>query len=96
MKKLLIAASTVALLGAATLPAAADFYAGAGPGGVGVQVGPFGVGVGPRFSGHDHYWHDRQYRRGYYAYGSGDCRIVRQRVVTPSGRVIIQRHRECW
>jgi hypothetical protein len=97
MKKLLIAASTVALLGAATLPAAADFYAGAGPSGVGVQVGPFGVGVGPRFSGHDHYWHDGYYvRDGYYAYGSGDCRIIRERVVTPSGRVIIKRHRECY
>ena len=56
MKKLLIAASTAALLGAATLPASADFYAGAGPSGVGVQVGPFGVGVGPRFGWRDHHW----------------------------------------
>ena len=97
MKKLLIAASTAALLGAATLPASADFYAGAGPSGVGVQVGPFGVGVGPRFGWRDHHWDDRHYARGgYYAYGSGDCRIVRERVVTPSGRVIIKRHRECY
>jgi hypothetical protein len=97
MKKLLIAGSALALLATASLPAAADFYAGAGPSGVGVQVGPFGVGVGPRFSGHDPYWHDRYYvRDGYRAYGSADCRIVRERVVTPSGRVIIQRHRECY
>jgi hypothetical protein len=97
MKKLLIAGSTVALLAAASLPASADFYAGAGPSGVGVQVGPFGVGVGPRFSGHDPYWRGRYYDRGgYYAYGSGDCRIVRERTVTPSGRVIIRRHRECY
>ena len=95
MKKLLIAASTVALLGAATVPAAADFYAGAGPGGVGVEIGPFGVGVGPRFS-HDRYWHDGYYRDGYRAYGAADCRVVRERVVTPSGRVIIKRHRTCY
>ena len=96
MKKLLIAGSAVAFLAATSLPAAADFYAGAGPSGVGVQVGPFGVGVGPRFGWHDH-WRDGYYaRRGHYAYGSGDCRIVRERVVTPSGRVIIKRHRECY
>jgi hypothetical protein len=90
MKKLLIAASAVAMLAIASVPASADFYAGAGPSGVGVQVGPFGVGVGPRFSG-DPYWRD-----GYHAYGSADCRIVRQRTVTPSGRVIITRERVCY
>ena len=90
MKKLLIAASAVAMLAIASVPASADFYAGAGPSGVGVQVGPFGVGVGPRFS-HDPYWRD-----GYYAYGSADCRIVHHRTVTPSGRVIITRERVCY
>ena len=93
MKKLLIAASAVAMLAIATVPASADFYAGAGPSGVGVQVGPFGVGVGPRFS-HDPYWRDG-YRDGYYAYGAAECRIVRERTVTPSGRVIITRQRIC-
>lgn len=97
MKKFLIAASTVGLLAVAAVPASADFYAGAGPSGVGVQIGPFGVGVGPRFGSHDPYWHDGHYaRRGYRAYGSADCRIVRERVVTPSGRVIVRRHRECF
>ena len=48
-------------------------------------VGPFGVGVGPRYG-----WHD-----GRYAYGYGDCRIVRERIVTPSGRVITERRRVC-
>ena len=48
MKKLLIAASAVAMIAAAA-PASAEIWAGADPGGVGVQVGPFGVGVGPRF-----------------------------------------------
>ena len=64
MKKLLIGAVAATGLAIASVPASAEFYAGADPGGVGVQVGPFGVGVGPRFAGviHDHY-------RGYYAYG---------------------------
>ena len=91
MKKLLIAAASAALLAAASVPASAQFYVGAEPGGVGVQVGPFGVGVGPRYGWHDPYWRD-----GYYAYGYGDCRIVRERHVTPSGRVIIKRHRVCY
>ena len=89
MKKLLIAASAVAMIAAAA-PASAEIWAGADPGGVGVQVGPFGVGVGPRFG-----WRDRHYTDGYYAYGSGDCRVVRERVVTPSGRVIFRTHRIC-
>jgi hypothetical protein len=97
MKKLLIAASAAGLLTIATVPASADFYAGAGPGGVGVQVGPFGVGVGPRFGWHDHDWRHRHYGHGgYYAYGSGDCRIIRERTVSPSGRVIVKRQRVCY
>jgi hypothetical protein len=89
MKTLLIAAALSATVAAAT-PAAAQFYAGADPGGVGVQVGPFGVGVGPRYGWHDGYYHD-----GYYAYGAANCRVVRERIDTPNGRVIIRRHRVC-
>src|SRR6185295_4359788 len=69
MKTLLVATALTAALVAAT-PASAQFYAGAGPGGVGVEVGPFGVGVGPRYG-----WRDGPYTNGYYAYGS-DCRVV--------------------
>jgi hypothetical protein len=87
MKKLLIATAAAAVL-ATAVPASAQFWAGADPGGVGVQVGPFGVGVGPRFAG--------PYTDGYYASGAGDCRIVRERAVTPSGRVIFKRHRICY
>ena len=91
MKKLLIAASAAAaLMVAAAAPAAAQFYAGAGPAGAGVQIGPFGFGVGPAYG-----WRDRHYTDGYYAYGAGDCRVVRERVVTPSGRVILRTHRIC-
>ena len=48
MRNLLMAAATGALLVAA-VPASAQVYMGADPGGAGVQVGPFGFGVGPRY-----------------------------------------------
>ena len=81
MKKLLIGAVTVTALAIASVPASAEFWAGADEGGVGVRVGPLGVGVGP----------DYAYRSGYY----GDCRVVRERTVTPSGRMIVTSHRIC-
>jgi hypothetical protein len=93
MRKLLIAAAAAGTLIA--LPAAAeDIFVGADRGGVGVQVGPVGVGVGPRFSDDYRYRH-RHYRDGYYAYGRGDCRVVRERIETPSGRVIVKTRRVC-
>ena len=48
MRNLLLAVATGALLVAA-VPASAQVYMGADPGGAGVQVGPFGFGVGPRY-----------------------------------------------
>ena len=50
--------------------------------GVGVQVGPFGVGVGvgPYWDGH--------------AYAD-ECRVIRERIVTPSGNVIFRSRRVC-
>jgi hypothetical protein len=86
MRKLLfglVAAATVAL----ALPASAQVWVGADPYGAGVQVGPFGVGVGPRFG-----W-DRHYYDG-YAY-AGDCRVVRSRIRTYDGRVIVRTRRIC-
>ena len=82
MKKLLIGAVAITALAIASVPASAQFYAGANEGGVGVRVGPLGVGVGP----------DYAYRDRYYG---GDCRMVRERTITPSGRVIMTRHRIC-
>jgi hypothetical protein len=58
MKKLMFAAVAATTLGLAA-PASAQFFVGADPGGVGVQVGPVGAGVGPRFT------HDRWDRRAY-------------------------------
>ena len=91
-RKLSLALATGALL-IATVPASAQIYGGVDPGGAGVQVGPFGFGVGPRY--------DYGYRGGYgyrgdeyYAYGA-DCPLVRERVHTADGRVIIRTHRVC-
>jgi hypothetical protein len=83
MRKLLVAAAAAGALFAA-VPASAQVYYDE-PGWAGVQVGPFGFGVGPRYGWRDH---------GYYAYG-GDCRTVRERIVTDSGRVIFRTHRTC-
>jgi len=81
MKRILFAASALAIAGAAALtPASAQVYFGADRGGVGVQVGPVGAGIGPYWDGryHHRYWHD-------YAYAPGDCRLIRERIVTPGG-----------
>jgi hypothetical protein len=88
MKKLLFAAAATAALTAAA-PASAQVYVGADRGGAGVRVGPFGFGVGPSYGWNDPYWRD-----GYYAYGA-ECRLIRERIVTPSGRVIFRSHRVC-
>ena len=89
MRNILFATLAAAAVFAA-VPASAQFFVGADRGGAGVQVGPLGVGVGPRFG----------YRHGYrdyddsYAYGG--CQLVRERFVTPRGRVIYRTHRACY
>jgi hypothetical protein len=83
MKRILLAVSALAIAGAAALTSA-------NAQGVGVQVGPFGagVGLGPYWDGYRHrYWND-------YAY-AGECCLIRERIVTPSGHVIIQSRRLC-
>ena len=58
--------------------------------GVGVQVGPVGVGVGV-----GPYWDGPYYRRYHdYAYAD-ECRVIRERIVTPSGNVIFRSRRVC-
>jgi hypothetical protein len=86
MRKLLLGAMAAGALAIAAVPASAQFYAGADPGGAGVQLGPFRAGVGPEYAPHHRY-----YRDDYY----GGCRMVRHRTVTPGGRVIVERHRIC-
>jgi hypothetical protein len=87
MKRILFAASALVIAGAAALtPANAQVYLGADPGGVDVEVGPLGAGIGPRY--HHRYWHD-------YAYAPGECRLIHERIVTPSGDVIFHSRRVC-
>jgi hypothetical protein len=87
MRNLLISGVAALTLGAAALtPASAQVYFGAEPGGAGVQVGPFGFGVGPRYD---------RWREPAWRYRDDGCRMVRERIETPSGRVIFRTHREC-
>jgi hypothetical protein len=44
--------------------------------------------VAPRYSDRDQ-WNSSNYTN------FGDCRLVEDRIVTPSGRVIFRTHREC-
>ena len=88
MKKLLFAAAATAALVAAA-PASAEVYFGAGP------YGGIELGVGPRDGWREHGWREhgwREHWHGAYAY---DCPVTRERIVTPSGRVIIRTRRDC-
>jgi len=91
MRKILLATLAAAAVFAAA-PASAQFFVGADRGGAGVQVGPLGVGVGPRFGYRDHGYYDHGYYGDSYAYG---CPLVRERFVTPRGHVIYRTHRSC-
>jgi hypothetical protein len=90
VRKFLLASLAAATV-LATMPASAQVFVGADRSGAGIQVGPFGVGVGPRF-GWGHRDYDRDYAYRDYAYG---CRLVRERIVTPGGHVIWRTHRDC-
>lgn len=92
MRKLLFASAAAAALVAA-VPASAQVYVGADPWGAGVRVGPFGFGVGPDYGWHRGY-RDPYWRNGYYAYGA-DCPLIRERIVTSSGRVIYRTRPAC-
>ena len=78
MKRILFAASALAIASAATLTSANAQ--------IGVQVGPFGAGIGP-------YWGGPYYHNGYW--NDYDCRLIRERVVTPSGHVVFHTRRVC-
>ena len=89
MRNLLVSAIAAGALAAAAVPASAQFYAGAGPYGAGVQIGPFVAGVGPAYG-----W-GPDYSSGPYAY-AGDCRVIRERTVTPTGEVVFTTRRACY
>lgn len=73
------------LIGAALLtlataaPASAQIY---------LDAGPVGVGIGDP----DYSWRHRHHWRSHYA---SDCRVIRERVETPSGRVIHRTRKIC-
>ncbi|MEJ2379342.1 MAG: hypothetical protein P8Y71_29470 [Pseudolabrys sp.] len=91
MKKILLGLVVGGVFGIAA-PASAQVFLGTDSGGVGMQLGPVGVGVGPGFSD-DRYYH----RRGYDADAryEGDCRLIRSRVVTRSGHMRYRTRRVC-
>jgi hypothetical protein len=65
------------------LPASAEVVIRAGEGGVAIH----------ERDGYRHRDEYRGHRRWHRAYA--ECRVVRERIVTPSGRVIIRTHRRC-
>jgi len=79
MRRLLFAAAAIGTLVAAA-PASAQVYFGTDRGGV-------EFGVGPRHDWRDRGWRDYGFAR--------DCRVIRERVETPGGRIIYRTHREC-
>ena len=92
MKKLLFVVAAAATLGLA-VPASAQVFLGADSYGAGLQLGPLGVGVGPRFSDGRYYSHHRGYRAN--AYYRSHCRPVRSRVARPNGRVVYRTRQVC-
>jgi hypothetical protein len=80
IKTMLMATAAAAIILSAA-PASAQIRFGVGPYGGGVE---FGDGW------REHGWRDHW--RGAYAY---DCPVVRERFVTPSGRVVIRTRRDC-
>jgi hypothetical protein len=73
MRKLLFA---LAAGSAMIIAAPAPSHAGSG---VGVEVGPGGIAIGPR---RDRYFDD-------------DCRVIKERIVRPNGRVVVRTREVC-
>ena len=82
MRKVILGLSSVAALMVAVPAAQSQVYVEGGRGGVAVGV--------DRDHDHDWRWRHRHFRGAY-----GECRVIRERIETPSGRVIIKTRREC-
>lgn len=90
MRIMLLALTSATVLALAS-PAAAQVRAGADEGGVGVQVGPLGIGVGPDYDGRSR----RHYRDRRDGYARGECREVRSKTYRADGRVVYRTTRVC-
>src|SRR5436190_127011 len=87
MKQLLLIAAAAATIGLAIpAPASAQVAVGVGERGVGVRIGE------PGYRERGEYREGWRHRR---AYGYGNCRVMRERIVTPRGRVIYRTQRIC-
>lgn len=63
-----------------------------------VRAGPGGVAVGERHHNHGYYVSERRHDRNFYRHHRrhhDDCRTVKTRTTTPSGRVIVRTRRTC-
>ena len=89
MRNLAIAFTAAATIGTAIPASAQSVYFGAGPGGV-------GVGVGPSYGYYDRGWYgDRYAYRGDRWSSYGDCRIVRVQRERPDGTIVWRTRRVC-
>ncbi len=82
MRKMILGLMSVAVVTVAAPAWSQEVYVGPGRGGV-------EVGVGPGYHGDD--W---RYRHR-WGVARDECRVTRERIETPSGRVIIKTRREC-
>jgi hypothetical protein len=81
MRKTIFGLMSVAVVTMAAPAWSQEVYVGPGRGGV-------EVGVGPRYDS-DWRYHHR------YGASRDECRVIRERIETPSGRVIFKTRREC-
>ena len=84
MKKFLLIAAMCGIP-ATTMAASAQVYFDADPAGIGVN----------RLDDPNYGWPHSHWRRGYDAYARGECRVIRERVVMPDGRVIDRSREVC-
>ena len=84
MKKYLLIAAVCAMP-ATTMPASARVYFDVDSGSVGVN----------RLDDPNYGWPQSHWRRGYDAYARGECRVIRERIVMPDGRVIDRSREVC-
>ena len=84
MKKFLLIAAMCGI-SATTIPASAQVILTLTPGSIGVN----------RLDDPNYGWPQSHWRRGYDAYARGECRVIRERVVMPDGRVIDRSREVC-